>query len=165
MTEDEIVGWHHWLNGHESEQASGVGDGQGTLACWSSWGHKESDVTEQLKWTELKTLQETLLVSGPTSQHLFHILCAPFFGFSVLLFPCSSAPTNPRRASSICGGCSPVGMEGQKHWGVTLSWSSANDCQGFGQKRKFSQQVLRHDLGSRTALWEATLWGSFPEIA
>ena len=33
MTEDEIVGWHHWLNGHESEQASGVGDGQGTLAC------------------------------------------------------------------------------------------------------------------------------------
>ena len=115
--------------------------------------------------TELKTLQETLLVSGPASQHLFHTICAPFFGFWVLLFPCSSAPTNPHRASSICGGCSPVGMEGQKHGGVTLSWSSANDCQGFGQERKFSHQVLRHDLGSRTALWEATLWGSFPEIA
>ena len=51
--EDEIVGWHHWLNGHEFEQAPGVGDGQGSLACWSPWGHKESDTTERLNWTEL----------------------------------------------------------------------------------------------------------------
>ena len=48
MTEDEMVGWHHRLDGHESEQASGVGDGQGGLACYSSWGPKESDTTEQL---------------------------------------------------------------------------------------------------------------------
>jgi len=48
MTEDEMVGWHHRLDGHESEQALGVGDGQGGLACCSSWGHKESDRTEQL---------------------------------------------------------------------------------------------------------------------
>ena len=48
MTEDEMVGWHHWLNGHESEQALGVGDGQGSLACCGPWGHKESDMTEQL---------------------------------------------------------------------------------------------------------------------
>ena len=48
MTEDKMVGWHHQLNGHESEQALGVGDGQGGLACCSPWGHKESDVTEQL---------------------------------------------------------------------------------------------------------------------
>ena len=40
MTEDEIVGWHHWLNGHEFEQALGVGDGQGSLACCGSWGHR-----------------------------------------------------------------------------------------------------------------------------
>ena len=52
-TEDEMVGWHHWLNGHEFEQAPGVGDGQGSLACCSPWGHKESDITEQLNWTEL----------------------------------------------------------------------------------------------------------------
>ena len=52
MTEDEMVGWHHQLNGHEFEQALGVGGGQGSLVCCSSWGHKESDMTEQLKWTE-----------------------------------------------------------------------------------------------------------------
>ena len=52
MTEDEMVRWHHWLNGHEFEQAPGVGDGQGVLACCSPWGHKESDMTEQLNWTE-----------------------------------------------------------------------------------------------------------------
>ena len=51
MTEDEMVGWHHWLNGHEFEQALGVGDGQGGLACCSPWGHKKSDTTEQLNWT------------------------------------------------------------------------------------------------------------------
>ena len=48
MTEDEMVGWHHRLYGHEFEQALGVGDGQGSLACRSAWGHKESDMTEQL---------------------------------------------------------------------------------------------------------------------
>ena len=47
MTEDEMVGWHHWLNGQEFEQALGNGEGQGTLACCSPWGRKESDVTEQ----------------------------------------------------------------------------------------------------------------------
>ena len=50
MTEDEMVGWHHWLNGHEFEQALGVGDGQGSLACCSPWGCKESDTTEPLNW-------------------------------------------------------------------------------------------------------------------
>ena len=48
MTEDEIVGWHLQLNGHESEQAPGVGDGQGGLACSSPWCCKESDTTERL---------------------------------------------------------------------------------------------------------------------
>ena len=56
ITEEEMVGWHHWLNGHEFEQAPGVGDGQGGLACCSPWGHKESDMTEGLNWTELKNL-------------------------------------------------------------------------------------------------------------
>ena len=48
MAEDEMVGGHHRLNGHEFEQALGIGDGQGSLACCSSWGHKESNTTEQL---------------------------------------------------------------------------------------------------------------------
>ena len=47
MTEDEMVGWHHHLNGHEFGWAPGVGVGQGGLACCSSWGYKESDMTEQ----------------------------------------------------------------------------------------------------------------------
>ena len=51
-TEDEMVGWHHWLNGHEFEQALRVDDGQGSLACCSPWGHKESDMTQRLNWTE-----------------------------------------------------------------------------------------------------------------
>ena len=52
MTEDKTVGWHHWLHGHEFEQASGVGDGQGSLACCSPWGRKESDTNETLKSLE-----------------------------------------------------------------------------------------------------------------
>ena len=48
MTEDEMVGWHHWLNGHESEQAQGGSEGQGSLTCCSPWSHKELDTTEQL---------------------------------------------------------------------------------------------------------------------
>ena len=49
-TEDEMVGWHHRLDGHEFEQASGDGDGQGRLTCYSPWGHKESDTTKWLNW-------------------------------------------------------------------------------------------------------------------
>ena len=52
-TEDEMAGWHHWLDGHEFEWTLGAGDGQGGLASCNSWGHKESDTTEQLNWTEL----------------------------------------------------------------------------------------------------------------
>ena len=59
MTGDEIVGCHHRLDGHEFEQAPGVGDGQGGLACCSPWGQKESDMTEQLHF-HLMSLQEEL---------------------------------------------------------------------------------------------------------
>ena len=48
MTEDEMVGWHHQLCGHEFEEAQGAGDRQGSLACCSPWVHKELDITEQL---------------------------------------------------------------------------------------------------------------------
>ena len=62
-TEDEMVGWHHWLNGHEFEQTPGDGEGQGSLACCSPWGHKKSDTAEwlnknnptELLWEILKT--------------------------------------------------------------------------------------------------------------
>ena len=55
MTEDEMVGWHHWLKGHEFEETLGVGDGQGGLVCCSPCGCKESDTTEQLNWTEINS--------------------------------------------------------------------------------------------------------------
>ena len=50
--EDEMAGWHHWLDGHEFGWTLGVGDGQGGLACCDSWGCKESDTTERLNWTD-----------------------------------------------------------------------------------------------------------------
>ena len=58
-TEDEMVGWHHWLGGHEFEQAPGVGDGQGSLVCYSPWGHKElnnSDWLTQQQWIIVVTI-------------------------------------------------------------------------------------------------------------
>ena len=78
MAEDEMVGWHHQLNGHEFEQAPGVGDGQGSLACCSPWGHKESDTTERLNRTEAneKKKKKSVLIkrnhgSFYTSFHFF----------------------------------------------------------------------------------------------
>ena len=59
MTEDEMVGWHHWLHGHEFEQALRVGDEQGSQACCSPLGGKESDTTERLNWTELISVKYT----------------------------------------------------------------------------------------------------------
>ena len=64
LTEDEMVGWHHWLNGHESEWTQGVGDGQGGLACCNSWGRKESDTTEWLNWTELNWIMSKGFLCG-----------------------------------------------------------------------------------------------------
>ena len=62
MTEDEMAGWYHWLDGGESEWTPGVGDGQGGLACCDSWGHKESDTTKRLNWTECFHLQDRIYV-------------------------------------------------------------------------------------------------------
>ena len=62
--EDEMVGWHHWLNGHEFEQIPGVGDGQGGLACCNLWGHKSR--TQLSDWTEL--MKDTLCRRAKKSQ-------------------------------------------------------------------------------------------------
>ena len=63
-TEDEMAGWHHQLNGHDFGQTLGVGDGQGGLACCGSRGHRESDRTEQLNWTELIWLISHSLITS-----------------------------------------------------------------------------------------------------
>ena len=70
MTEDEMFGWHHQLDGHEFEQAPGVGDGQGGLVCCSPWGLKELDTTERLNWST--SLGRIILMSFATS--LFHLV-------------------------------------------------------------------------------------------
>ena len=64
MTEDEMAGRHHRLDGHEFEWTPGVGDGQGGLACCDSWGRKESDTTERLNWNELKQMSENFSCSS-----------------------------------------------------------------------------------------------------
>ena len=62
--ENEMAGWHHWLDGLESEWTPGVGDGQRGLVCCDSWGGKESDTTERLNWTELKSLFLSLVFAA-----------------------------------------------------------------------------------------------------
>ena len=66
-TEDEMAGWHHWLDGHEFGWTPGDDDRQGGPACCNSWGSKESDTTEQLNWTELRNVMDMSLL------YFFHI--------------------------------------------------------------------------------------------
>ena len=74
-TEDEMAGWHHWLNGCEFEWTPGDGDGQGGLACCNSWGCKELDTTERLNWTELnrrrRNQEEVARIHRRTNQKKF----------------------------------------------------------------------------------------------
>ena len=66
MTEDKMVGWHHQLDGHGFGRTPGVGDGQGGLACFSPWGHKELDATERLDWTELARIHRRIIQKSLT---------------------------------------------------------------------------------------------------
>ena len=74
-TEDEMLRWHHWLDGHEFEQVLGVGDGQGSLVCCSPWGCKELDMTEWLNWTELNSPGCWLQASVPLHRDRSTGLC------------------------------------------------------------------------------------------
>ena len=67
MTEDEMAGWHRWLDGLESEWTVGAGDGQGGLACCDSWGRKELDTTERLNWTQLMEINISSLMKRQNS--------------------------------------------------------------------------------------------------
>ena len=77
-TEDEMAGWHHWLDGRESEWTPRVGDGQGDLACCNSWGHRELDMTERLNWTEGDLTFHTTKNQGITLQLAFSIHSSTF---------------------------------------------------------------------------------------
>ena len=82
-TEDDMVGWHHRLDGHEFEQALGVGDGQRSLACGSPRGCRESDMTEWLNWTELNVL--SFVCTSLSFSWLNLLLC--ILSFWMLYFP------------------------------------------------------------------------------
>ena len=69
-TEDEMAGWHHRLDGRESQWTPGVGDGQGGLACCGSWGCEELDTTERLNWTEYLELKRSLYITCFTNQFI-----------------------------------------------------------------------------------------------
>ena len=72
MTEDGLVGWHHWLDGPEFEQAPGVGDGQGSLVCSSPWGCKEWDMIKRLNWNGRILLLTDLLDTNQNVLLLFN---------------------------------------------------------------------------------------------
>ena len=91
-TENEMVGWRHQLNGHGFGWTPGVGDGQGGLACCSSWGHKKSDMTEQLNWIENIRTSPVRLVLAPTED-----LRAIPFQFSAWLKNLINSPKWPRK--------------------------------------------------------------------
>ena len=76
VTEDEMAGWHHWLNGHEFESTPGVGDGQGGLACCDSWGRRVGhDWATELNWTEGRTWRLLFCVFFVCALSLPHLLC------------------------------------------------------------------------------------------
>ena len=73
-TEDEMAGWHHWLDGRESGWTPGVGDGQGGLACCNLWGRKESDMTERLIWSKSANNPSSVSASFQAAFHLYSLL-------------------------------------------------------------------------------------------
>ena len=84
MTEDEMAGWHHWLDGHESEWTPGVGDGLEGLACCDSWGHKESDTPERLNWTQLIYSFPLVRYSCPLSAGVLKaLLCLKVYSWCI----------------------------------------------------------------------------------
>ena len=85
-TEDEMTGWHHWLDGHESEWTLGDGDGQGGLVCCDSWGLKESDTTQRLNWIELSLLILLAIKCSKFLENSFKSFCFyPFHPVMLLL--------------------------------------------------------------------------------
>ena len=99
VTEDEMVGWHQWLNGHEFEQVLGVGEGQGSLVCCSPWGRKESYTTEQLNLAEVKA---AVTITWYFYQFSRSVMCDCLRpnGLKYTRLPCPS-PT-PRTCSNSC---------------------------------------------------------------
>ena len=101
-TEDEMAGWHHWLDGPESEWTLGVCDGQGGLACCNSWGRKESDMTERLNWTELLSSFQLVRSSCLLSAGVLHaFLCLKVDSWCTCEERCTPHPPTPPPSCSL----------------------------------------------------------------
>ena len=107
LTEEEMVGWHHRLNGPEFEQALGVGDGQGSLVCCGPWGRKDLDTIERLNWTD-KFLSDLLVELKYSCTYLkasdVHVLCIPAFLIysSKVLAPALNCPLSHIISVHLC---------------------------------------------------------------
>ena len=150
MIEDEMVGGHHWLNGNELEQALGDGDGQGSLACCSPWGHKESDKTEQLnnnKNTTVysdyipknKKIKSSDLYKGKTTNSLSDISFKNNFSHSVdCLFILSMFPS---MCKNFLAWCSPICVFLFLRW---LSVKQETQVRSLGQEDPLDEEMAIH---------------------
>ena len=156
MTEDEMDGWHQWLDRRESEWTPGVGDGQGGLACCDSWGHKESDTTEQLICSDLMqycSLQHRTLLPSPVTSTTGCCFC---FGSISLFFlefflhwsPAAYwAPTDLRDSSfhvlSFCLFILFMGFSRQEYWsGLPFPSPVAHAGKSSRQTKKMSRSPM-----------------------
>ena len=140
-----MVGWHHWFNGHEFEQTPGNGEGQGSLACCSPRGHKESDTTLQLNNNNMST--ESMMPSN----HL--ILCWPLL-LLPLIFPKRRVFSNE---SALC-------IRWPKNWSFSISPS--NEIQGWFPSGLTGLISLLSKRGSRvfssTIVWKHQFFSAQP---
>ena len=140
-TEDEMAGWHHWLDGRESEWTPGVGDGQGGLACCNSLGRKESDMTERLISSDLKItadgdrgheIKRCLLLGRKAMTNLDSILKSRDI----------TSPTKVRLVKAmifpvVMYGCEPVLLPGNSH-----GWKSLAGCSPWGPQESDTTERL-----------------------
>ena len=166
-TEDEMAGWHHWLDGCESEWTLGVGDGQGGLACYDSWGRKESVTTEWLNWTDLSKLVVSCYSSyrrlilhsfllGTCWSVLPTYLCwastwcqtlSKAWRMSRIVHYLSGELTRTDHICSKEAKCPPLFLTGMKYSLGNLSvFYSANPVMSYFKKQLFFKKKKKRDL-------------------
>ena len=151
MTEDEMVGWHHRLNGHEFGWTPGVGDGQGGLACYNPWGHKQSDTTEWLNWTD----------DSKRYIHLY-VHSSNIYNSQDMCYVCKSLQSCPTLCNPM--DCSPPGSCVHEilwqEYQSGLPFPPPGDLPNPGIKpASFTFPALASRFFTSNARWEARTWG------
>ena len=147
MTEDEMVGWHHRLNGHEFEQALAVGDGQGGLPCCSPWGCKESDMTQQMNNNSISTQISTFKVLS-TLPYLVLSCCYSVTQSCLNLFisssdiPFSSSPQSFPASGSFL--VSRLFTWWPQYWSFSFSISTSNEQSRYSKHKSKLKGSCHH---------------------